>query len=83
MQDPDERTPVSSAEASTVLDVIDAMERLATDLRPLAVVFDRLSGSERRVFLERLRGRLREVGDRCHDGARTIWHIVHGARRGN
>lgn len=83
MQDPDEKTPVSSAEASTILDIVDSMERLAADLRPIAVTFDRLQGSERRVFLERLRTRLREVGDRCHDGSRAIWHIIHASGRRN
>ena len=82
MQD-DDKTPVSSAEASTVLDIVDSMELLAEDLRPIAVDFDRLSGSARRVFLGRLRVRLREVGDRCHDASRTIWHILHAGRKGN
>lgn len=82
MQDPDEKTPVRSAEAATVLGIIESMEQLAKDLRPLALDCDRLSGPARRDFLGRLRQILRDVGDECHGGSRTIWEIIHSKKSG-
>jgi hypothetical protein len=82
MQDPNETTPVRSAEAATVLGIIESMEQLAKTLGPLALDCDRLSGPARRDLLTRLRQILRDIGDECHDGSRTIWDIIHSKKSG-
>jgi hypothetical protein len=76
MEGPDEKTPVRTAEAQAIFDLLDELVRLERDLRPLARSLDQLPKAERRAFLERLMSRLRQVGELGHMSARVIWNIL-------
>lgn len=66
----------ASVEAIALANVAVSLNRLSHECAPLAAAFDELEADERRTASRAFARKYRELGDICHDIARTLEEIA-------